>query len=423
MVIRVNDVRKKFKIYHDKGSSLKERLLFTKRYNFGEHHVLNGISFQAERGESIGLIGENGCGKSTLLKLMTRIMYPDSGSIEIDGRVSSLIELGAGFHPHMSGRENIYTNAAIFGLNRAEINMRVKDIIDFSELGEYIDSPVRTYSSGMYMRLAFSVAINVDADVLLIDEILAVGDANFQAKCFEKLRELKAAGVTSVIVTHDMGTIEKFCTQALWINDGVVEASGNPSDVVRRYLAFMSDKHFAQAAAREQAPEEAKSQPENTEQDPDEPMDTSSKAVKRFGPRHVEITGVDMKNGDGVSRTVFLPDESVALDIHYKVNKPVEGYVFGYAIHTMEGVNVSGSNTQLDNLNFTDVGESGYIEVEFEKLPLVSGRYVLQVAVSDNNGRVMDYHTNYTRFEIISEDRGVGIARLSRKWSVVSDDA
>ena len=184
--IEVNGVTKKFKVYYDKGSELKEKILFWKRNKYENRTVLDDISFTVKKGEAIGLVGKNGCGKSTTLKLLTKIIYPDEGSIEMCGRVSSLIELGAGFHPDMTGRENIYTNASIFGLGKKEIDRRLDDIIAFSELHEFIDSPVRTYSSGMYMRLAFSVAINVDADILLIDEILAVGDANFQAKCFNK---------------------------------------------------------------------------------------------------------------------------------------------------------------------------------------------------------------------------------------------
>ena len=188
-MIHVDHVSKTFKIYLDKGVYLKEKLLFQKRRRYEERKVLRDISFDVHQGEAIGLIGENGCGKSTTLKLLSRIMYPDNGAVTMNGRVSALIELGAGFHPDMSGRENIYTNAAILGLNKDEIDKRLHTIIDFSELGDYIDNPVRTYSSGMYMRLAFSVAINVDADILLIDEILAVGDVAFQAKCFNKLRK------------------------------------------------------------------------------------------------------------------------------------------------------------------------------------------------------------------------------------------
>ena len=201
--IEVRDVTKTFKVYYDKGTELKEKLLFWKRNRYENRVVLDHISFEVKKGEAIGLVGKNGCGKSTTLKMLTRIIYPNSGEIEMCGRVSSLIELGAGFHPDMSGRENIYTNAAIFGLTKKEIDERLEEIIAFSELEEFIDNPVRTYSSGMYTRLAFSVAINVDADILLIDEILAVGDANFQAKCFNKLREIKASGTTMYPILSD----------------------------------------------------------------------------------------------------------------------------------------------------------------------------------------------------------------------------
>lgn len=209
--IEVTDVTKSFKVYFDKGNTMKEKVLFQKRRRYEERRVLDGICFEVKKGEAIGLIGHNGCGKSTTLKLLTKIMYPDKGKIEMRGRVSSLIELGAGFHPDMSGRENIYINASIFGLSRKEIDARLDDIIEFSELEEYIDNPVRTYSSGMYMRLAFSVAINVNADILLIDEILAVGDVNFQAKCFNRLREIKGKGTTIVIVSHSLEQIEQIC--------------------------------------------------------------------------------------------------------------------------------------------------------------------------------------------------------------------
>lgn len=241
-VIKVENVEKSFRVYYDKGRSLKEVVLFKQRRKFEERKVLKGINLSVGKGEAIGIIGENGCGKSTLLKLMTRIIYPDKGSISIEGRVSSLIELGAGFHPDMSGRENIYTNAAIFGLSKKEIDARLQSIIDFSELGEYIDNPVRTYSSGMYMRLAFSVAINVDADVLLVDEILGVGDENFQRKCHSKMDDLKKEGVTIAIVSHDLGTIRTFCDKVIWINNGVVEKYGLPETVVEHYLNFMENK-------------------------------------------------------------------------------------------------------------------------------------------------------------------------------------
>lgn len=241
-VIVVKNVKKKFKVYLDKGNLLKEKILFWKRNRFEERWVLNGVSFEVKKGEALALVGHNGCGKSTMLKLLTKIIYPDIGSIETQGRISCLIELGAGFHPDMTGRENIYINASIFGLSKKEIDERINEIIAFSELQTFIDSPVRTYSSGMYMRLAFAVAINVDADILLIDEILAVGDANFQKKCFQRLQEYKASGKTIVIVTHDTSTVENFCDRAIWINEGNIAGEGSAKAVVHQYLDYMEAK-------------------------------------------------------------------------------------------------------------------------------------------------------------------------------------
>ena len=244
VVIEVINVKKKFKSYQDKASSLKERFIKPSRSKHEDVMVLNGISFQVRRGEAVGLIGKNGCGKSTTLKLLTRILYPNEGQIRINGRVSSLIELGAGFHPDMTGRENIYTNASIFGITKREVDKRMDDIIRFSELEEFIDNPVRTYSSGMYMRLAFAVAINVDAEVLLIDEILAVGDSAFQKKCFEKLKAIKENGTTIVIVSHSMEQMYKICDRLIWIENGTIREQGTPKFVGEAYLAAMEGRRL-----------------------------------------------------------------------------------------------------------------------------------------------------------------------------------
>lgn len=236
-VIIVKNVYKNFKLFYDKANTLKEKILFFKKRNKSDVlHVLKDIDLTIKKGETVALIGVNGSGKSTLLKLMTKIIYPNRGKITIHGKLTSLLELGAGFHPDFSGRENIYFNASIFGLTRKEIDARVDNIIAFSELEEFIDSPVRTYSSGMYMRLAFSIAINVDADILLIDEILAVGDQHFQDKCYEKLNELKMSDQTVVIVTHDMNAVRNLCTRAIWLYDGEIHLDGDVNHVVDEYL-------------------------------------------------------------------------------------------------------------------------------------------------------------------------------------------
>ncbi len=238
-VICLDHVTKKFKVYFDKAPNLKDKVLFWKRNRHETRTVLDDISFSIKKGEAVGLIGKNGCGKSTTLKLLTKIIYPNSGTVSVRGRVSALIELGAGFHPDMSGRENIYINAAIFGLTKKQIDAKLDDIINFSGLGEYIDNPVRTYSSGMYMRLAFAVAINVEAEVLFIDEILAVGDAAFQEKCFNKLIEIRDKGTTIVIVSHSLGQIEKICGRSIWIKDGKIQMDGKPAEVHAKYMEWM----------------------------------------------------------------------------------------------------------------------------------------------------------------------------------------
>ena len=229
-------VYKSFNIYFDKANSLKEKLLFWNRNRKEKREVLKDINLTIKDGEAVGLIGVNGSGKSTLLKLMTKIIYPNKGKIITKGKLTSLLELGAGFHPDFSGRENIYFNASIFGLTKKEIDERLERIIEFSELGEFIDNPVRTYSSGMYTRLAFAIAINVDADILLVDEVLAVGDQHFQEKCIAKMKELKNQGRTIVFVTHSMPTVKDFCTRAIWIDEGIVKADGDPEKAIEEYL-------------------------------------------------------------------------------------------------------------------------------------------------------------------------------------------
>lgn len=236
IAIEVKHVSKDFKLFYDKANTLKEKLLFWNRSKNDVLHILKDINLEVYRGETVGLVGVNGSGKSTLLKLMTKIIYPNKGTIKTYGKLTSLLELGAGFHPDFSGRENIYFNASIFGLTKKEIDARLEKIIKFSELEEFIDNPVRTYSSGMYMRLAFAVAINVDADILLIDEILAVGDHHFQEKCYKRLDELKEEGKTIVIVTHNMNVVKTFCTRAIWLEEGNIVMDDNPKKVVDEYM-------------------------------------------------------------------------------------------------------------------------------------------------------------------------------------------
>jgi len=437
-VIIVKNAAKMFKVYHDRAVSLKEKLLFKNRSHYETRWVLNDISFEVQKGEAIGIIGQNGCGKSTMLKLMTQIMYPDKGYIEIQGRISSLIELGAGFHPDMSGRENIYTNASIFGLTRKEINKRVEQIIDFSEIREFIDNPVRTYSSGMYMRLAFSVAIHVDADVLLIDEILAVGDANFQSKCFNKMREMKAAGTTIVIVTHDTNTVEKFCNHAIWINDGLVYAKGSSHTVVAQYLKFMNEKYYINAQLEEKqknmeqqdeepaAEETAKTEnncdssethAENHTEDHIEENITDDSA-NRFGLRHVEITNACFINQLSERTNLLKAGESVTLEIAYKVHKAVNGFNLGMGFYTLDYQLIYGTNTTLDGKLIKQLPETGVVRFIMDNVELLTGRYILQLAIVDDDNVTMDWYRNYFIFDVVSDDRAVGMFSVKHNWII-----
>ncbi len=433
--IKVSNVKKQFRVYLDKGSSLKERFLSFKRNKYEVRTVLNGVSFEVGRGEAVGLIGHNGCGKSTLLKLLTRIMYPNEGNIEMNGRVSSLIELGAGFHPDMSGRENIYINAAIFGLTKREIDARLDDIIAFSELEEFIDNPVRTYSSGMYMRLAFSVAINVDADILLIDEILAVGDANFQMKCFNRLREIKQQGVTIVLVSHALSQIEQICDRTIWIQDGLIRMDGKPRDVHMAYSGFMGEKRQEVAKKEEERKrkeeerkkkeEEHKKKEEEKKRREEEERKEAEKnpglglpgKVKRWGNGLAKIGNVCMKNAAGEERIVFTTGESVTIEMHYQVQQAVEDAVFGFGIFRVDGVQCYGSNTRIDRYDKFDLGQDGVLRVQVDSLDLMPGAYMLDVTIEQEMEVPVDYYRDAVRFEMHSPYSDVGVSRLQHTFT------
>ena len=426
--IEVKDVVKKFKIYFDKGHTLKEKTLFRGRRKYEERKVLNGISFEVKKGEAVGLIGSNGCGKSTTLKLLTKIMYPDSGQIEMCGRVSSLIELGAGFHPDMSGRENIYINASIFGLSKKEIDSRMEDIIAFSGLREYLDNPVRTYSSGMYMRLAFSVAINVDADILLIDEILAVGDANFQAKCFDKLREIQFHGTTIVLVAHDTSAIEGFCSKAIWINKGKIAEQGKAGEVVDAYLAFMNGKKIEELHKMEELHEhkikdlhkEEKRKKDRKEIKQKEAKTNETEDTNHFGRMDIEIDRAEMINENGEAATIFQTGEYLKINIYYKVNKPLTEYVFGVGIYNLNGETLYGNNTQLDHIRIPHTNNEGCVIFHLKNLPLLSGKYILNVGIVDTDGTPLDFYRNYCTFDVVSKDRSTGYFSIEHSWETRS---
>ena len=403
VAISVKNVTKQFKVFLDKGTSLKEKVLFRKRNRYENRVVLNDISLEIKKGEAVGLVGHNGCGKSTLLKLMTRILYPDQGTIEVAGRVSSLLELGAGFHPDMSGRENIYTNASIFGLTKKEIDARLDDIIAFSELEDFIDNPVRTYSSGMYMRLAFSVAINVDADVLLVDEILAVGDANFQAKCFAKMQEIKARGTTIVIVSHSLSQIEQICDRSIWIHDGKIEMDGIPRDVHPAYMDLMGKLRKAQLA--KERGEEPEEEEEKTEEE-----------KKRWGNGDARITRVAVLDDSGKENNVIRVGDPCSIKLDYEVSSKVTDAVFGIGIFRADGLNIYGSNTRIDGCRVYDIEKGGSLTIKIPSTAMLSGRYTVDLAIESGHGLPVDYWKGACEIETYSNNGDVGACRIAHEW-------
>ena len=368
--------------------------------------ALDGVSFEVPRGTTFGVIGENGSGKSTLLKLLAGITKPTRGALAVAGRISALIELGAGFHPEISGRENVAINGIMLGLTRREVDERFDEIVDFAELREFIDAPVKTYSSRMYMRLGFSVAIHVDPDVLLIDEVLAVGDEAFTRKCLDKIGEFHRRGKTIVLVTHSLGLVEKMCDETLWLRHGRKAGIGDPKRVVDAYLTYVAGGEEA-LLARDQAPArvaEAETKPEGYREG-------------RWGSREVEITRVRLVDDRGQERHVFASGEGVTLRLDVEARAEVEDFVFGVGIFTADGVSVYGTNTHIEDYVPRRAVGRGEVFLELSDLRLVEGTYLLDVAVHRRDGTPYDYHRGLHSFRVKSRIKDVGVYRPPHRWS------
>ena len=413
-VIEVRNVGKTFKVYFDKGSMLKEKVIFAKRNRYENREILKDISFSVPRGQAVGFIGRNGCGKSTTLKLLSRILKPNTGSLAIHGRVSSLIELGAGFHPDMSARENIYINATIFGLKKEEIDDKVESIIEFSELEEFIDNPVRTYSSGMYMRLAFSVAINVNADVLLIDEILAVGDVSFQKKCFQKLMDIKAEGATIAIVSHSMEQLYNICDRLIWIENGAIREDGEPRLVGMHYLDSMEDERVERLANQSR---------ESFEDENRRSILALTKNVqpeaRRNGTQEVYFTKVILENKDGEECQYFNTGDQAVLKIQYRTEN--EGVKVNF---NMDFVNdrwqyCYGSCFARPGDELPVLKKEGEVQFRIDEFMLLPGKYYLDIGINGENGELYDNVRNIMQITVrdyISDE--FGPCTFSHKWSI-----
>ena len=402
--------------------------------------ALRNVSFQVPKGCTYGVIGSNGSGKSTLLKCVAGITRPTEGDVKVDGRISALIELGAGFHPEISGRENIFINGIMLGLTKKEIQYRFDEIVDFAEMKDFIDAPVKTYSSGMYMRLGFAVAVHVDPEVLLVDEVLAVGDQSFTHKCLDKFAEFRRRNKSILLVTHSLDLVEKFCDVAHWLNKGVTKGEGDPKRVVAAYVIAVEDVEentLAKAEAARvaaSAKEVGEAREDSTEpggrdfspaetgegpttEDPQGPRDGFKSEEGRWGTREIEITNVLLSGPDGESGHVFQSGESIQVRMEVTSKEPITDFVFGLGLFNADNVCVYGTNTNLEEYQPTEINGDGIVTFTIDKLDLVEGTYRLDLAAHKADGYPYDYHRLMYTFRVKSRIRDVGIYRPDHNWS------
>ncbi len=383
--------------------------------------ALKDVSFTVPRGCTYGVVGRNGSGKSTALKLVAGITKPTIGTVKVEGRISALIELGAGFHPEISGRENVFINGIMLGLTKKEITKRFDEIVEFAELTEFIDAPVKTYSSGMYMRLGFAVAIHVDPDVLLVDEVLAVGDEGFTHKCLDKFGEFKRRGKTILLVTHSLGLVERFCDEAVWLDAGEKKAEGDPTRVVGTYVTDVArqEERFL-AASDEKAKHDAGGAGQATPAGPVEAEshfgDMNQAGEGRWGSGGVEITSVDFHDEKGQSTHVFHTGEPMRVILGVKASSPVRDFVFGIGLFTADGAMVYGTNTDIEELESDRLEGEATVTLTVDSLDLVEGTYKLDVAVHKRDGAPYDYHRLLHTFRVKSRIKDGGVYRPKHRW-------
>jgi ABC-type polysaccharide/polyol phosphate transport system ATPase subunit len=396
VAVEVNGVSKRFRLYHERNQSLKAAFMRRGRAKYDEFWALKDVDLQIPAGKTFGLIGHNGSGKSTLLKCLAGILVPDRGTIAVNGRVSALLELGAGFHPELSGRDNVYLNGSILGMSKKQIDGSLDEIVGFAGLEEFIDTPVKNYSSGMYVRLGFSVAINVDPEILMVDEVLAVGDEEFQRKCMEKFADFRAQGRTVVIVSHALTTMRTMCDEVAWLDHGVLKEVGRPQDLVD---AYVGGTHVDRVAGAD-----------------------GDSGGARWGSGEVTITKVELIDGDHA--TTHVPTGAdVRFRLHWKTEKPVEEPVFGIAVHTLDGVHVTGPNTRDVDLSTGTLSGEGHVDLRVPRLMLTPGTYQLTAAVFDRSVvHAYDHRERALRFDVAPgrpSDR-FGVMSFGGEWAVGS---
>jgi len=353
-------------------------------------YALKDVSFSVDRGQCFGVVGANGSGKSTLLKLIAGTAKPTTGTIAVEGRVSALLELGAGFHPDFTGRENAYLNASLLGLSRRQTEAAMPKIESFAQLGRFFDAPIKTYSSGMAARLGFAVAVHVDPDMLLVDEVLAVGDEYFQHKCYAKIAEFRGAGKTIVLVSHDIGLIQRLCDRAIWLDEGRVAASGTVRDVATAYHLEVGERELRERALR-------------------------GEVGGRTGSGEVEIVSAKVIDKDGAPKTLLEIGDPASFEIRYRNKSGVNDAVFGVYVYRDDGTGIYGTNTMLDDIA-VPLREEGVVRFAMDSLALLPGGYDVDVAATDRSDRHYDYHQKALNFRVVGSSREAGTARLPHRW-------
>jgi ABC-type polysaccharide/polyol phosphate transport system ATPase subunit len=402
--------------------------------------ALRGVSFQVPKGCTYGVIGRNGSGKSTLLKCVAGITRPTQGSVSVDGRISALIELGAGFHPEISGRENIFINGIMLGLTKRDIQRRFDEIVEFAEMQDFIDAPVKTYSSGMYMRLGFAVAVHVDPEVLLVDEVLAVGDQGFTHKCLDKFAEFRRRNKSILLVTHSLDLVEKFCDEAHWLDKGKTKGEGDPKRVVAAYVIDVEDSEENElakaeavrvaAAAKEVAGAKDVQITENTvtseslggavgsvSSEESGYKDGFKSDEGRWGTREIEITNVTISGPSHEAGHVFQSGDPIEVRMEVSAREKITDFVFGLGLFNADNVCVYGTNTNLEEFQPTEIDGSAVVTFRIDKLDLVEGTYRLDLAAHKTDGYPYDYHRLLYTFRVKSKIRDVGIYRPDHAWT------
>jgi len=431
--IVLDHVSKRFTMQQDRPRSLQEVVLSLAQRGRGRQAetfwALRDVSFTMRQGETCGIIGENGSGKSTLLKLITRILQPTEGVIQVNGRIAALLELGAGFHPDLTGRDNIYLNGSILGLSRREMQERFDEIVSFAELERFIDVPLKHYSSGMQVRLGFAIATSIDPDILLIDEVLAVGDEAFQHKCLARIDEFRARNKTIVFVSHDLATVNRLCDRAVWLEDGVVRDQGLTRRVIDFYLASVEEKENRQLAGSRvyTEVEPAAPPPPSVEATPSgmlaavEPPpvpEPRPEEPTHWGSGEIRITDVRLIGEEGEHKHLFRCGESMAIEIHYEAFRHASDVVFGVGIYRSDGLFCYGTNTEIEKLPLSLSPGKGVVRIEFARFAFIEGTYSLDVAIHTSKGIAYDYYRSYHVFAIRSSWKDMGVFRPEHRWII-----